>query len=66
VTLRVLVLRDGSPGSVTLEKTSGSVALDTAAINTVREWRFVPAQQNGQPVEAPVLVPIVFRLQDAP
>jgi protein TonB len=65
VTLRVLVTRDGTPGTVVLEKTSGSASLDAAALATVKEWRFVPAQQNGQPVEAPVLVPIVFRLQDA-
>jgi periplasmic protein TonB len=65
VTLRVLVTRDGAPGSVVLEKTSGWPSLDAAALATVKEWRFVPAQQNGQPVDAPVLVPIVFRLQDA-
>jgi protein TonB len=65
VTLRVLVTREGTPGSVVLEKSSGSPALDAAALATVKEWRFVPAQQNGQPVDAPVLVPIVFRLQDA-
>ncbi len=65
VTLRVLVTRDGLPGSVTLEKTSGSAALDAAALATVKEWRFVPAQQNGLAVDAPVLVPIVFRLRDA-
>lgn len=65
VTLRVLVTRDGLPGSVTVEKSSGHASLDAAALATVKEWRFVPAQQNGQPVDAPVLVPIVFRLQDA-
>lgn len=65
VMLRVMVTRDGAAASVALEKTSGSAALDAAALATVKEWRFVPAQQNGQPVEAPVIVPIVFRLQDA-
>ena len=65
VTLRVLVTRTGEPGSVSLEKTSGSALLDAAALDTVKHWRFVPAQQNGEPVDAPVLVPIVFRLQDA-
>lgn len=65
VMLRVVVTRDGAAASVALEKTSGSAALDAAALATVKEWRFAPAQQNGQPVEAPVIVPIVFRLQDA-
>lgn len=65
VLLRVMVTREGAAGSVALEKTSGSAALDAAALATVKDWRFAPAQQNGQPVEAPVIVPIVFRLQDA-
>jgi periplasmic protein TonB len=65
VTLRVLVTREGLPGTVTLEKSSGSAALDSAALTTVKEWRFVPAQRNGRAVDASVLVPIVFRLQDA-
>jgi len=64
VTLRVLVTRTGEPGSVTLEKTSGSAILDAAALETVKQWRFVPAQQDGEPVDASVLVPIVFRLRE--
>lgn len=65
VVLRVLVTRDGMPASVDVEKTSSSSHLDNAALETVRTWRFVPARQNGQPVEAWVLVPVVFRLEDA-
>lgn len=65
VTLRVRVTRTGEPGSVVLERSSGSAALDAAALATVKEWRFVPARQNGEAVEASVLVPIVFRLRDA-
>ena len=65
VTLRVRVTRSGEPGSVVLERSSGSAALDAAALATVKEWRFVPARRNGEAVEASVLVPIVFRLRDA-
>lgn len=65
VTLRVLVSVDGVPASVSVEKTSGSVRLDHAARDTVSSWRFVPARRGAQPVEAWVLVPIVFRLEGA-
>ncbi len=63
VTLRVRVTREGIAASVAIEKTSGSFRLDNAALDTVRTWRFVPARQGSQPVEAWVLVPIVFRLE---
>lgn len=63
VTLKVRVTREGIAASVAVEKTSGSFHLDNAALETVRTWRFVPARQGTQPVEAWVLVPIVFRLE---
>jgi len=63
VTLKVRVTREGIAASVAVEKTSGSFHLDNAALETVRTWRFVPARQGMQPVEAWVLVPIVFRLE---
>ncbi len=65
VTLRVHVRRDGVPVSVALEKTSGSSALDNAALEAVRAWRFAPARQGAEAVDAWVLVPIVFRLEGA-
>lgn len=63
VTLKVRVTREGAPADVTIDRTSGSSALDHAAMEAVRGWRFVPARQGSQPVEAWVLVPIVFRLE---
>ena len=63
VTLRVLVTRDGFPARVSVERTSGSGQLDSAALETVKTWRFVPARQGREPVEAWVLVPVVFRLE---
>jgi len=65
VTLRVHVQRDGVPASVGLEKSSGSNALDNAALEAVRAWRFAPARQGEEAVDAWVLVPIVFRLEGA-
>lgn len=65
VTLRVLVDREGLPASVAIEKTSGYAPLDNAAREAVRAWRFAPARRGNQAVEAWVLVPVVFRLEDA-
>ncbi len=63
VTLRVLVTRDGFPARVSVERTSGSGHLDSAALETVKTWRFIPARQGSEPIEAWVLVPVVFRLE---
>ncbi len=63
VTIKVLVARDGTPANVSVDKTSGYARLDNAALETVRLWRFAPARQGAQPMEAWVLVPIVFRLE---
>lgn len=63
VTLRVLVTREGLPSSVSVQASSGVASLDQAAVEAVKGWRFAPARQGAQPVEAWVLVPIVFKLE---
>jgi protein TonB len=63
VVLRVLVSAGGLPERVELRTSSGSPRLDQSALDTVKHWKFVPARQGGQPVEAWVLVPISFTLQ---
>jgi periplasmic protein TonB len=64
--LDVLVASDGKPVDVRVQKSSGFAPLDDSALKTVRErWRFVPARQDGTPVESRVTVPIRFRLSDA-
>lgn len=63
VLLKVLVTRDGVPSTVDIESSSGSEHLDRAAREAVRNWRFVPAKQDSRPIEAWVLVPIVFQLE---
>lgn len=62
VLVRVLVTAEGTAASVNLEKSSGFPALDEAAVNAVKSWRFVPARQGTQAVEAPYVVPVVFKL----
>jgi protein TonB len=63
VVLRVLVNSSGTPDRVELRTSSGSRLLDTAALEAVRHWRFVPARQGDQPVAAWVLIPITFTLE---
>jgi protein TonB len=60
--VRVLVSAEGLPKNVGLEKTSGFTALDEAALSAVQSWRFVPAREGGQAVEALYTVPVVYRL----
>jgi len=62
VTVKVLVTAEGLPANVSLEKTSGHAALDEAAVTAVRSWRFVPAREGKQAVEALYIVPVVYRL----
>lgn len=63
VLVRVLVTSEGLAASVVLQKSSGYSSLDEAALTAVKSWRFVPARQGGQAVEAPYLVPIVFKVE---
>lgn len=63
VLLKVLVTSDGAAARVELDRSSGSVLLDGAALDAVRVWQFVPARRGAQNVEDWVRVPVVFRLE---
>ena len=63
--LQVLVLPDGTTGSVTLHKTSGYAVLDEAALTSVKTWRFVPAMDGNFPIKSVVRLPIRFNLKAA-
>lgn len=60
VTVRAEIGRDGVPVAVDVERSSGSRALDRAAEEAVRRWRFQPALRDGQPTTGTVVVPITF------
>ena len=64
VLLRVLVMPDGNPASVTIFKTSGSATLDDAASRAVRGWKFIPGREGDKPIQAEVHVPIKFTIKD--
>jgi periplasmic protein TonB len=63
VLVRVLVSAEGLVERIELKNSSGSRRLDQAALDAVKQWKFVPARQGDLKVSAWVLVPIVFALQ---
>lgn len=66
VRLRVQVDPAGLARHVEIQQGSGYPRLDQAALDTVRQWRFVPARQGDQPIAAWVIVPIQFTLRSQP
>jgi len=64
VLLRVRVSTDGRAAAVDIEKSSNFERLDEAARQSVAHWRFVPAKRGDEAIEATVIVPIVFRLDN--
>jgi periplasmic protein TonB len=61
----VLVTKEGRAARVSVHKSSGSSALDTAATRAISGWRFEPARKGTEAVEAEVIVPLDFNLKDA-
>ncbi|PMS15051.1 hypothetical protein C0Z18_28935 [Trinickia dabaoshanensis] len=61
VLLNVHVLANGTAREVTVLASSGHESLDAAALEAVADWRFVPAHQAGQAIDAWVHVPVVFK-----
>ena len=62
VMLRVEVNPTGRAEQISILTSSGVPVLDETAINTVRQWTFVPARQGDHPVAGTVNVPIRFVL----
>jgi len=65
VLLRVLVDEQGKSKSIEVNNSSGSEALDRAAAEVIKRWRFSPARYGNKSVESWVKIPIDFRLTDA-
>lgn len=65
VVLAIFVKEDGRPGEVKVAKSSGSTALDEAAMKEVqRNWRLVPGKEDGKPVAMWYNFAITFKLTD--
>lgn len=61
--LKVQVLKNGLVGSLEILRSSGFSVLDQSALKGVKEWKFIPAQKDGQPTEMFVQIPITFKLE---
>lgn len=64
VLLKVRVSAEGYATAVDIEKSSNFERLDEAARQIVARWRFIPAKRGDAAIEASVIVPIVFRLDN--
>jgi len=64
VLLKVRVTPDGRANAVDVEKSSSFERLDDAALRSVLRWRFVPARRGDETIEATVIVPVIFRLDN--
>lgn len=62
VVLHVLVSAAGAAESIEVRASSGYERLDRAAIEAVRQWRFVPAHRGADAIAAWALVPVLFKL----
>lgn len=62
VVLKVRVSPQGLPLSIEIRQSSNFTRLDEAARAAVEHWRFVPARQGTEAIEAWVLVPLLFSL----
>ena len=55
-----------APESIAVASSSGTPALDSAAVQGATQLRFAPAHRGGQPVAATVVQPVLFRKSAAP
>jgi protein TonB len=65
VLLRVLVDDQGRIKQLEINRSSGSDALDRAAAEAMKRWRFHPARYGDRPIESWLRIPIEFHLADA-
>jgi protein TonB len=62
VLLRVVINTSGLVDAIAIDRSSGFSRLDTAALETVRKWKFTPGRQGSRLVVASVIVPVSFSL----
>lgn len=65
VLLRVMVDENGFAKNVEIAKSSSYNLLDSTAVQTIKNWRFIPAKKFGQNIMSSVLIPINFKLNNS-
>jgi protein TonB len=66
VLVDVFVRPNGRAAKVRVSRTSGFEDLDTAAVQGVLNWRYIPAIRDGDTVSDWTTVKVVFQLPRAP
>ncbi|HEY5048034.1 MAG TPA: TonB family protein [Rhizomicrobium sp.] len=64
VEVAFVVRTDGSVANAGVRYSSGFPALDAAAVDAVRNWRYYPAQRNGKPLAVRSNVIVSWKLTD--
>lgn len=62
--IAIEVKTNGEVGQWKVMKSTGYSLLDEAATAAVRQWRFHPSTEHGEPVAMCVQIPILFELRD--
>jgi TonB family protein len=65
VVLNVVIDEEGIPRDPLVVRWLG-MGLDGKALEAVRQWRFRPAMEDGEPVRLAVVVEVTFRLPKEP
>jgi protein TonB len=63
VRVRVQVSAEGRPLEVGLVQSSGHPRLDRAALEAVRQWRFIPAKRGQDAIPFTFIVPVDFSIK---
>jgi protein TonB len=63
VALRVDIDESGAVTDCAVSKSSNA-DFNEAAIQAVKNWRFIPAQKDGNPIKVRLVIPIHFRLEE--
>jgi len=62
VQIRVKIDKDGGVRDARVIEGGGNPALEWAALDAAKRWRFQPALRNGKPVESEVTIPFRFSI----
>lgn len=64
VQVRITVNASGGVDAVSVSGSSGSAALDRAAVEAVYRWTFSPAlDTHGQPMACTIYLPVNFKIR---
>ena len=58
------VLTDGSATDIRIAASSGIKLLDEAALETIKQWHFIPAKKDGIPYVQRLRIPVTFSLNN--